>query len=69
MSTICDWQAIGVRRYDPDGPVRVLGLHYYHTHGGLSTLATSTEAWRPSTIPWATLTARGALAGDAVILI
>ena len=76
-------------------------------HGGISTLATSTEAyfhfapgagllkarqrhdeakegllwrmrlreqrtrvaWRPSTIPWATLAPRGALAGDAVILI
>ena len=77
------------------------------THGGLSALTTSTEAyifttcmaqvfkagkpldegkegslrfirlreqrtrvhWRPSTLPWATLATRGALEGDALILI
>ena len=28
-STICDWQAIGVRKYDPDGPARVRNLFIY----------------------------------------
>ena len=28
-STICDWQAIGVRKYDPDGPARVRDLFIY----------------------------------------
>ena len=107
MSTICDWQAIGVRRYDPDGPARVLGLHYYrprwalitrHLYGStfslrawlrssrrdsaldeekegslwrirLRVLRRTRIGWRQSTLPWATLAARGALAGDAVILI
>ena len=26
---ICDWQAIGVREYDPDGPARVRDLFIY----------------------------------------
>ena len=28
-STICDWQTIGVREYDPDGPARVRDLFIY----------------------------------------
>ena len=28
-STICDWQAIGVRKYDPGGPARVRDLLIY----------------------------------------